>query len=82
MHIDKDRLLEALRSNGRASQIRQVEQNLPNRIDTDEHSDLLRALGVTSGDLGALGEVAAQAPETGGFGGFGGPGARISRLGG
>lgn len=55
-----------------------VEDELPNRIDTDEHADLLRQLGISTGELG---DVALRAHETGGFGGFAGPGARIQRLG-
>jgi hypothetical protein len=55
-----------------------VEDELPNRIDTDEHADLLRQLGISTGELG---DVALRAHETGGFGGFAGPGARIQQPG-
>lgn len=55
-----------------------VEDELPNRIDTDEHADLLRQLGISTGELG---DVALRGHETGGFGGFAGPGARIQQPG-
>jgi hypothetical protein len=78
MHLDKRQLLDALRADGRTRHLTKAEEELPSRIDTDEHADLLRALGVRPSELG---ELAARSQETGGFGGFGGPGARIGRLG-
>jgi hypothetical protein len=79
MHVDKQQLLDALRAEGRTRHLTKAEQELPNRIDTNEHAEFLGALGIEPGELG---ELAARSQETGGFGGFGGPGARVSRLGG
>ena len=79
MHVDKRQLLSALTANGDAHQIGTVERELPNRIDTEEYADVLRAFGLSSTELG---ELASAGQETGGFGGFGGPGARLRTLGG
>ena len=78
MHIDKFLLLDILKARGQTRHVGLVEDDLPNRIDTEEHADLLRRLGMSTGELR---DLALRAQETGGFGGFAGPGARIQRLG-
>ena len=78
MHIDKSLLLDVLKARRHTRHIGVVEDDLPNRIDPDEHADLLRRLGISTSELG---DRALRAQETGGFGGFAGPGARIQRLG-
>ena len=54
MHVDKRQLLSALRANGDAHQIGTAERELPNRIDTEEYADVLRAFGLSSSELGEL----------------------------
>ena len=54
MNIDKDTILNLLRSNGQNTQADQAQQELPDQVDTDQHADLLSKFGIDLGDLGGL----------------------------
>ncbi len=56
MEIDKSQILDFLRSKGQDEKAQQAEQELPDSVDTDQHSDLLAKFGVNPQDLlGGLG---------------------------
>lgn len=64
MQLDKEQIIEFLRTRGEAGKAEQADKELPQKVDTDEHGDLLSRLGV---DIPALlGNI------TGGGGGLGG----------
>jgi predicted PhzF superfamily epimerase YddE/YHI9 len=46
MEIDKQQVLELLRSKGQEDKLEQAERELPDQLDTDQHVDLLSALGL------------------------------------
>lgn len=52
MQIDKQQILEMIRSRGDDQQAQQAEQELPDQVDTDQHSDLLSRFGINPSDLG------------------------------
>jgi hypothetical protein len=54
MQIDKQQILEMIRSRGDQAQAQQAEQELPDQVDTDQHADLLSKFGIDLGDLGGL----------------------------
>jgi hypothetical protein len=54
MQIDKQQIIEMIRSRGDQSQADQAEQELPQQVDTDQHADLLSKFGIDLGDLGGL----------------------------
>ncbi len=55
MEIPKEQILELLRSRGDHGKADQADQELPDQVDTDEHGDLLRKIGIDPSDLlGAL----------------------------
>ena len=64
MNIDKNSILEMLRSNGQHNQADQAQQELPDQVDTDQHAGLLGKFGINPADL--------IAKFTGGGGGIGG----------
>lgn len=72
MNIDKDTILNMLRSNGRGSDADQAQQELPDQVDTDEHAGLLDKFGINPADL--------IAKFTGGNGGQGGIGGALGKL--
>ncbi|MGN6246563.1 MAG: hypothetical protein ACTHQ3_23205 [Motilibacteraceae bacterium] len=56
MQIDKQQILDLLRSQGEHDKAQQAEQQLPDKVDPQQHSDLLSQLGVDPSDLmGKLG---------------------------
>ncbi len=59
MQIDKAQILELLRSQGQSQQADQASNELPDQVDTDQHSDLLQKFGLNPaellGKLGGLG---------------------------
>lgn len=56
MQIDKDKIMDMLRSKGDAPKADQAEKELPEKVDTDEDSGLLAKLGVDPKELlGKLG---------------------------
>ncbi len=56
MQIDKQQILQMLRSRGDDAKAGQAESELPDQVDTDQHADLLGKLGINPADLlGGLG---------------------------
>jgi hypothetical protein len=51
MQIDKNQILDLLRSQGDDAKAEQADQELPGTVDTDEHSGLLEKLGLSPMDL-------------------------------
>jgi hypothetical protein len=56
MQIDKQQILELLRSRGEQQQAAQAETELPDQVDTDQHGDLLSKFNINPQELlGGLG---------------------------
>ncbi|MFC5379228.1 hypothetical protein [Aquipuribacter nitratireducens] len=55
MHVSKAEVLDSLRTRGDDEQVRRAESELPERVDTEEHAELLRSLGLDRADVAALG---------------------------
>ena len=51
MQIDKQQILDLLREQGKHDQAKQAHRDLPDRVDTDQHSDMLEKLGLDPQDL-------------------------------
>ena len=51
MQIPKDKILELLRSRGEDDKANQAEGELPDQVDTEQHSDLLQKFGIDPQDL-------------------------------
>jgi hypothetical protein len=51
VQIDKAQILELLRSQGDDAKARQADQELPQQVDTEQHSGLLQKLGLDPQDL-------------------------------
>lgn len=51
MQFDKSQILDLLRSQGDQAKAQQAEQELPDKVDTDQHSGLLEKLGLNPTDL-------------------------------
>ncbi len=51
MNIDKDTILNLLRSSGQDTQADRARQELPDQVDTDQHAGLLEKFGVNPADL-------------------------------
>jgi hypothetical protein len=51
MQIDKSQILEFLRSRGDNDKAARAETELPDQVDTDQHSGLLSQLGINPADL-------------------------------
>ena len=51
MKIDKSKVLEALRQRGQHSRAEWVDRELPNRIDTAQHSGILATLNLDPADF-------------------------------
>ena len=60
MQIDKQQIIEFLKSRGDQQQAQQAEGELPDQVDTDQHADLLNRFGVNPQELlggaGGIGE--------------------------
>lgn len=64
MQIPKEQILRFLEQQGQGSTANQAQNELPDQVDTDQHGDILRRLGIDVGSLpGSTG---------GGSGGIGG----------
>jgi hypothetical protein len=63
MNIDKDQILQLLRSQGDDAKAQQAEQELPGQVDTDRDAGLLAKFGIDPMDL---------VKKLGGGGGLGG----------
>ena len=60
MQIPKDQILDLLRSRGEDDKAQQADSELPDQVDTEQHSDILSRLGIDPQDLiGKLGGGAA-----------------------
>ena len=63
MNIDKDQILQMLRSQGQDDQAKQASSELPDKVDTDntDHAGMLSKFGIDpsslSGKLGGLGKA-------------------------
>ena len=56
MEIPKDKVLDLLREQGKDDQVDQAQQELPDQVDPEKHSDQLQKLGIDPQDLlGSLG---------------------------
>ena len=64
MQIDKSQIIDLLKSQGDQDKARRAESDLPDKVDTDQHGDVLQKLGINPQDL--LGKL------SGGLGGLGG----------
>jgi hypothetical protein len=51
MNIDKDQILQLLRSQGDDTRAQQADQELPAQVDTDRDAGLLSKLGIDPMDL-------------------------------
>ena len=51
MQIDKQQILDLLRSRGDQQQADQADAELPDQVDTDQHADLLSRFGINVQDL-------------------------------
>jgi hypothetical protein len=51
MEIPKDQILQLLRDRGDDDKAQQADQQLPDKVDTDQHGDLLEKLGIDPSDL-------------------------------
>lgn len=63
MNIDKNQILELLRSEGKTDQVEQAQKELPDQVDTDnqQHAALLAKFGINLNELtdklGGLGNI-------------------------
>lgn len=71
MQFDKQQILEMLQQHGSSEQVSQAEQDLPDRVDSDEHAGLLSKLGVSPQEL------LTKTLGGGGAGGLGGLGDKL-----
>jgi hypothetical protein len=51
MQIPKDKILELLRERGEHDKADQAHQELPDQVDTEQHSDLLDKIGLDPQEL-------------------------------
>jgi nanoRNase/pAp phosphatase (c-di-AMP/oligoRNAs hydrolase) len=51
VQIDKQQILELLRSQGQQDQAQQADSELPDQVDTDQHAGLLSKYGINVQDL-------------------------------
>jgi len=51
MHIDKDLVLDELRKQGKNEHVQQAIQELPEKIDHNEHAAQLEKFGIDPGEL-------------------------------
>ncbi len=63
MQIDKNMILDLLRQQGDSAKVDQAQGELPDKVDTDQHADLLSKFGLDPQELIA---------KLGGSGGLGG----------
>ena len=68
--IDKDMVLQLLRSQGKDDQIGQADSELPSQVDTDQHAGLLEKFGISPQDLIAMVTKGGGGGLAGGLGGL------------
>ncbi len=59
MEIDKQQIIEMLKNRGDHDKATQAQSDLPDKVDTDQHSSLLSKFGINPADLlgGAAGGI-------------------------
>ena len=55
MEIPKEKILELIRQRGDEGQAAQADQELPARVDPEQHSDLLSKVGINPQELLSVG---------------------------
>ena len=60
MQIDKDQIIQLLKDKGNSAQADQAQGQLPDKVDTDQHSDLLAKLGIDSSELSSIQGIAGK----------------------
>ena len=60
MQIDKQEILDMLKSQGNHDTATQADSQLPAKVDTDQHADILGKLGINPSDLSNLGGIAGK----------------------
>jgi len=70
VQIDKDMVLQLLRSQGKDDQVGQADSELPSQVDTDQHAGLLEKFGITPQDLIAMVTKGGGGGLAGGLGGL------------
>jgi hypothetical protein len=62
MQIDKQQIIAQLIELGQHDKATQAEQELPDRVDTDQHASLLEKLGINASDVlgGTAGNIAGR----------------------
>lgn len=55
MEIPKDQILQLLHDRGDHDKADQADQQLPDQVDPEQHSDLLKEIGINPSDL--LGDI-------------------------
>ncbi|MPY11913.1 hypothetical protein [Arthrobacter bussei] len=63
MRIDRQQIIDLLKSQGKDDHADQAQSDLPDQVDPEQHADLLARFGINPTDL--LGKI----PGLGGFGG-------------
>jgi hypothetical protein len=53
MHLDKQFVLDELKQQGQSDKVQKAIQELPDKIDHEQHAELLMKLGVDPGKLAA-----------------------------
>jgi hypothetical protein len=57
MEIPKDKIIAMLRERGADDKVQQAEQELPDQVDPEQHSEQLQKLGIDPQDLlGGIGD--------------------------
>lgn len=51
MEIPKEQILQMLRDRGNHDQAQQADQQLPDKVDPEQHKDLLGQIGIDPGEL-------------------------------
>ena len=51
MEIPKDKILELLRERGEDDKAQQADGELPDKVDTEQHGDLLQKYGINAQEL-------------------------------
>jgi hypothetical protein len=67
VQIDKSQILELLKSQGDHDKAGKADAELPDKVDTDKHADLLQKVGIDPSDL--MGKLPGGLGKLGGLGG-------------
>jgi hypothetical protein len=51
VEIPKDKILDLIREQGKSDQVQQAEQELPDKVDPEQHSGLLQKFGLEPQDV-------------------------------